>query len=57
MALIMPNIDFDRTKNIVKSVMYVIIAVMVSGIMVQAFILKSLNLALLEALTALMLLF
>jgi len=57
MALTMPNIDFDHTRNTVKSILYVIVACLVAGLMMEAFILKSLNLALLEALTALMLLF
>lgn len=57
MAVIMPDIDFERTRNIVKSVIYVIVACLVAGLMLEAFVLKSLNLALLEALTALMLLF
>lgn len=57
MTLVMPNIDFERTRNLVRSVMYVIIAALVATVLFEALILKTFNLALLEGLTALMQLF
>ena len=57
MTLTMPEIDVDRVKNFAHSAAYLVITVICFIIAFEALVLKSLNLAMLEGLLALMKLF
>jgi len=57
MTMTWPEFDIDRTKNFVHNVAYVIIAALVATVLFEALMLKTINLALVEGLTALMQLF
>lgn len=57
MTVTMPDFDIDRAKDYIRNVAYVVFAVVAASILIEAMLLKTLNLALLEALSALMLLF
>ena len=57
MTLTMPDIDVDRIKNFAHSAAFAVITVLCFIIAFEALVMKSLNLAMLEGLLALMRLF
>ena len=57
MTLTMPDIDVDRIKNFAYSAAFAVITVLCFIITFEALVMKSLNLAMLEGLLALMRLF
>ena len=56
MTLTMPDFSNNRIRDTVKNIAYVV-AILVAAILMEAMLLKTLNLVLLEALSAVMLMF
>ena len=57
MTLTMPDIDVDRMKNFAHSAAYLVVVIVCFIVAFEAMVLKTLNLAMLEGLLALMRLF
>lgn len=57
MTLTMPEIDFDQIKKHVQNVAYVVTAILIAAVLFESLVMRTFNLALLEALTRLMQLF
>lgn len=57
MTLTMPDFSNNRVRDTVKNIAYVVVAILVAAILMEAMLLKTLNLVLLEALSAVMLMF